>query len=80
MTVINCTLKSALIAWRVYAMSKKTMNVAKTVGIGLMAGTAAMAVGTMVMKNQAAKHPKRKANKAIHRVGEIIGSVESMLS
>lgn len=63
-------------------MSKTTMNIAKTVGIGLVAGSAAMAVGTAVMqkKNQSPmKNMKKTANKAVHTVSELVNSMESML-
>ncbi len=64
-------------------MTKKASNVAKTVGIGLLAGTAAMAVGGVVMNQKnsksSMKHMKKTAGKAVENMSKIIGSVESML-
>lgn len=62
-------------------MSKTTMNVAKTVGIGLAAGAAAMTVGTVIMnKNQphAMKTMKKTTNKTMNKMGKLIDNVESM--
>lgn len=75
-------LKATKNVWKVYIMSKTTMNIAKTVGIGLVAGSAAMAVGTAVMqkKNQSpVKNMKKTASKAMHGMGEIVNTMESML-
>ena len=64
-------------------MSKNVMNVAKTVGIGLLAGTTAMAVGTVMMNQKSHKKGKNKmkstAASAVHTMGEIMGNVEAML-
>ncbi len=63
-------------------MSKKTMNVAKTLGIGLVAGTAAMTVGSVMMRkknNNGTKQIKKTAGKAVHTMGQMLNSVESML-
>ncbi|MFI3324559.1 MAG: hypothetical protein R3Y35_00115 [Clostridia bacterium] len=64
-------------------MSKTTMNIAKTVGIGLVAGSAAMAVGTTVMQNRnnhsTVKNMKKTAGKAVHSIGEVVSTMETML-
>lgn len=64
-------------------MSKSAMNVAKGVGIGMLTGAAALAVGSAVMKKGSnknnMKHMKRSAGKAVHTVSELLGGVESML-
>lgn len=64
-------------------MSKNAMNVAKGVGIGMLTGAAALAVGNAVMKKGHKggnmKNMKKSASKAVHTVGELLGGVESML-
>lgn len=64
-------------------MSKKAMNIAKTVGIGLVAGSAAMAIGASMMNSKASKKPmrtmKRSAGKAVHTMNELLSGVETML-
>lgn len=82
MLVPICTLKTALLSWRIYNMSKTTMKIAKTVGIGLIAGAAAMTVSSIVTHQQ---HPhymqkmKKTANHTMHKMGNIIGAVETMI-
>ncbi|MEG1427208.1 MAG: hypothetical protein RSC76_05920 [Oscillospiraceae bacterium] len=62
-------------------MTKNTMNVAKGIGIGMLSGAAALAVGSAVMKKSKPnmKGMKRSAGKAVHTVSELINGVESML-
>ncbi|MFI3207122.1 MAG: hypothetical protein R3Y33_07720 [Clostridia bacterium] len=64
-------------------MSKNAMNVAKTVGIGLVAGTAVMAIGSTMMSQKKKKAPmksmKKSAGKAIHTVNEMLTGMETML-
>lgn len=63
-------------------MSKSAMNVAKGVGIGMLTGAAALAVGSAVMKKNSKsgmKNMKKSAGRAVHTVGELINGVESML-
>ncbi len=64
-------------------MSKNTMNIAKTVGLGLAAGSAVAMIGTAVMKNNSKKSPmknmRKSAGKAVHTMGQIVNGVESML-
>ena len=54
-------------------MYKSTMNVVKGVGIGMLAGAAAVTVGSQLMKDK--KHLKKNAGKAIHAVGELMNNV-----
>lgn len=70
------TLKLLLILWRFYDMSKNTMGIIKGVGTGLAAGMAVGFVGSQMMKNQ--KQVKRKANKAMHAVGDLLENVQYM--
>ncbi len=63
-------------------MSKTTMNVAKAVGLGLAATTAAVAIGTTVSnkkKGNPMKSMKKSAGKAVHTMSGILGNVENML-
>lgn len=62
--------------WRYYYMYKGTMSVVKGVGIGMLAGAAAVTVGSQLMKDK--KHLKKNAGKAIHAVGELMNNVEYM--
>lgn len=63
--------------WRLYYMYKNAMGIAKGVGVGMLAGAAAVTVGSMLIKDK--KHLKKNAGKAIHAVGDLIDNVEYML-
>ena len=58
-------------------MYKNAMGIAKGVGVGMLAGAAAVTVGSMLIKDK--KHLKKNAGKAIHAVGDLIDNVEYML-
>ncbi len=62
-------------------MYKQTMNVAKGIGMGVLAGAAVAAIGTKAMggSHRKAAHMKKSAGKAIHTMGNLIGDVEKML-
>lgn len=62
-------------------MYKQTMNVAKGIGMGLLAGAAVAAIGTKAMNGGHKKmHAmKKNAGKAMHTMGNLIGDVEKML-
>ncbi len=62
-------------------MAKGTMKMAKGLGIGMVTGATALAVGSVMMKNRKTnmKKMKKSAGKAVHTVGELINGVESML-
>lgn len=62
-------------------MYKQSMNVAKSVGLGLLTGAAAAAVSAKVMGggNKTAANMKKSASKAIHTVENVLGDVERML-
>lgn len=81
MSLFTYGMKATILSWRIYNMSKQTMNIAKTVGIGLIAGTAAVAVTSAVMStnNSTPKKMKKTAGKAMHSMGQIVNSMESML-
>ncbi len=70
------TLKAIIILWRVITMYNRTVKAAKWVGIGLAAGMATYYVGNKIACNK--KCIKRKADKAIHAMGEIIDGVQYM--
>ena len=74
-------LRCLIILWRFDAMYKQTMNVAKGIGMGVLAGAAVAAIGTKAMSgsHRKAAHMKKNAGKAIHTVGNLIGDVEKML-
>ncbi len=74
-------LRWIIILWRFDAMYKQTMNVAKGIGMGLLAGTAVAAISAKAMggSHRKAAHMKKSAGKAIHTVGNLIGDVEKML-
>lgn len=62
-------------------MAKNVTNMARGVGIGVLTGAAAIAVGSAVMKNRnkGMKNMKRSATRAVHTVGEMLNGVETML-
>ena len=74
-------LRIYLILWRIDAMYKQTMNVAKGIGMGVLAGTVVAAIGAKAMEgnHRKAAHMKKSAGRAIHTVGTRIGDVEKML-
>ena len=57
-------------------MVKSTMKVDKGVGIGMLAGAAAVTVGAALWKDK--KHLKKNAGKALHAFGELVDNVEGM--
>lgn len=74
-------LKYLIWIWRFCRMYKQTMNVVKGLGVGVLAGTVAAAIGTKAMSGgrRKAAHMKKTAGKAIHTMGNLIGDVEKML-
>ncbi len=66
---------------RLNAMYKRTMNVAKGIGMGVLAGTVVAAIGTKAMNggHRKGSQMRKNAGKAIHTVGNLIGDVEKML-
>lgn len=84
--MLNCRtalrlLRIYLILWRLDAMYKQTMNVAKGIGMGVLAGTVVAAIGSKAMtgSHRKAAHMKKSAGRAIHTMGNLIGDVEKML-
>ncbi len=67
--------------WRFQKMVKQTMNVAKGIGMGVLAGAAVAVVSSKVMNggHRKAGHMRKSASKAMHSVGNLIGDVEKML-
>ena len=74
-------LRYILVLWRFCAMAKQVMNVAKGIGMGVLAGVTVAAIGTKAMSGgrKKARVMKRNAGKAIHTVGNLSGDVEKML-
>ncbi len=65
-------------------MSKNAMNIAKGIGLGVLTGATALAVGSAVMQNKShgsknMKSMKKSAGRAVHTVNEILGGMENML-
>lgn len=61
-------------------MAKQAMNVAKGIGMGMLAGAAVAAIGTKAMGgSRKSRQMKKNAGKAIHTMGNFIGDVEKML-
>ena len=67
--------------WRLNKMVKQTMNVAKGIGMGVLAGAAVAVVSSTMMNggHRKASHMRQSAGKALHPVGNLIGDVEKML-
>ena len=74
-------LKFILLLWRFDTMVKQTMNIAKGIGMGMLAGAAVAAIGTRAMgkTQKKMKSMKKSAGKAIHTVENILGDVERIL-
>ena len=67
--------------WRLNKMVKQTMNVAKGIGMVVLAGAAVAVVSSKMMNggHRKASHMRKSAGKAMHSVGNLIGDVEKML-
>lgn len=74
-------LRWIILLWRFDTMVKQTMNVAKGIGMGVLAGVTVAAIGTRAMNggHRKASNMKKNAGKAIHTMGNLIGDVEKML-
>ena len=74
-------LKFIIVLWRFDTMVKHTMNIAKGIGMGVLAGAAVAAIGSRAMNGtqKKMKTMKKSAGKAIHTVGNLIGDVEKIL-
>ena len=57
------------------------MNMAKGIGMGVLAGVAVAAVSNKMMNggHRKASQMRKSAGKAMHSVGNLIGDVEKML-
>ena len=74
-------LRYILVLWRFCAMAKQVMNVAKGIGMGVLAGVTVAAIGTKAMSGgrKKARVMQRTPGPPIHPVGHLIGDVEKML-
>lgn len=80
MTAALRLVKCLLTVWRLQTMVNKTMNVAKGIGMGVLAGVTVAAVSSKMMNgHRKASHMRKSAGKAMHSVGNLIGDVEKML-
>lgn len=62
--------------WRYCNMYKQTMNFVRGIGTGLVAGMALATVGSQMMKNN--RGFRRRANKTLHTVGELMDNMQFM--
>ena len=78
MTAAWKLVKCIFTVWRFKQMVKHTMNVAKGIGMGVLAGVAVAAVSSKVMNggHKKASHMRKSAGKAMHSMGALIGDVE----
>lgn len=80
LTTVLRLLRYNLFLWRLDGMYKQTMNAAKGIGLGLLAGTAVSVIGTKMMNGGSKKSTMKKtAGKAMHSMSNLIGDVEKML-
>ncbi len=68
--------KAALTLWKGYIMAKNTLNIAKGVGAGLVAGVMFGFVSSVMMKDS--RKNKRKAAKAISTVEGILDGMQEI--
>ncbi|MFU0831373.1 MAG: DUF3918 domain-containing protein [Oscillospiraceae bacterium] len=57
-------------------MYKQTMDFVRGIGTGMVAGMALATVGTQMMKNK--RSLRRRANKTLHTVGEMMDNMQYM--
>lgn len=79
LTAVLRLLRYNLILWRLDAMYKQTMNAAKGIGLGLLAGTAVSVIGTKMMNGTKKNSMKKTAGKAMHSMSNLIADVEKMM-
>lgn len=81
MRAVLLVLRLILLIGRCHAVYKQTMNIAKGVGVGLLAGATVAAISSRAMNgsHKKAAHMKKNASRAIHTVGSLIGDMEKML-
>ena len=81
MTAAWKLVKCIFTVWRFKQMVKHTMNVAKGIGMGVLAGVAVAAVSSKVMNggHKKASHMRKSAGKAMHPMAALIGEGEKML-
>lgn len=62
-------------------MVKQTSNVLKSVGLGLLAGTAVSVIGSKAMGqgSKTTRQMKKTAGKALHTVGGVLEDLEKMM-
>jgi hypothetical protein len=62
--------------WRCYNMYKQTMGFIKGMGAGIIAGAVVSAVGAQKMKKD--RRFKKRADKAMKTVGQVVDNVQYM--
>lgn len=58
-------------------MQNKSSSTMKKVGLGMLAGGATVALGSMMMTNSSSRKYRKMANKAIRTAGNIVDSISS---
>lgn len=66
---INCI-------WRFYNMQQQAMGFMKGIGAGLVAGMTMAALGNRMMGDN--RNFRRRANKTLHNVNELIGNMQGL--
>lgn len=82
LTTVLKLVRFIILLRRIDGMYKQSMNVAKSVGIGLITGAAVAAIGAKAMNggsHKKAAHMKKNASRALHTVGDMLGDMEKML-
>lgn len=59
-------------------MQKKSATMMKKVGVGMLAGGATMALGSMMMSGNSTRKYRKMANKAIKTAGNVVETISSM--
>lgn len=80
-TAVVRLIQCILIIWRIQAMGKQVMNVAKGIGMGVLAGTAVAAVSAKVLSGGRKKSSsmRKTAGKAMHTMSNLMGDMEKLL-
>lgn len=84
MTALFFFVRVAILIWRFSIVYRQSMNIAKGIGLGVVAGAAVAAVSSKMMGSRKsaktrAKEMRKSTAKAVHTVGQLIDGVESIL-
>ncbi len=59
-------------------MQRKSTTMMKTVGIGMIAGGATAAIGSMMKNTNSSKKYRKMANKAVKTAGSVVDAINSL--